>query len=554
MSVIALMNMAREAMLNEQRAITVTSHNMSNVNTEGYSRQSAIFTARKGAQTYAGTIGQGCDITSIQRQHDQFIQTQINDESSNTGRWETANSILREIEIALKQDESYGLNQAMNDFWNAWGDLANEPLGYTERSSLVSTAGRLAETFNLAPENLERLQQTLDVNIQTSVEEINSITKNIATLNAQIFAAETGDRQVANDLRDQRDSLVRDLSEYLDCDLVTDQDGHFNLFLKDGSTLVNGVYNWELKTDNFMPDSRFHDVEWENMGGDRKSVREVIGNGKLFSLIEQRDTYIPQVMEQVDLLAATVTLELNKLHQQGYGADGTSGNAFFSPLEVSAQALNDNNGNAAAEASVYDIDQLALHDYEVVFTANDVVTVRDLTTGLDVVTGHNLTAEPTVFFNGIKMTFSGAPQAGDSFTVSPVDDAAKKMSVSSEVLNDYDKIAASATGQDGKNQMALDIAALQTKNTMLDGTVTFGEYLGKLIGDVGVRKLNAETNEQHHMDLMNQLDTMREVVSGVSIDEEMVNLMQFQRAFQAAAKLISIADEMYEDMLNTLQR
>ena len=271
-------------------------------------------------------------------------------------------------------------------------------------------------------------------------------------------------------------------------------------------------------------------------------------------MIEQRDTFIPEVLGQIDLLAAAITQEVNKIHVQGTASDGTSGNNFFEPLQGDAWASNANLGDAAAEATVFDEAALTLHEYEVIFSDSNNLTVRDKETGLDVATHDLSTDGATVYFEGIKLTFSGTAQAGDTFTVSTTHLTAKNMSVSSAVLQDQDKIATSLSSEPGGNQGALDIAALQSAGTMQDGTVTFGDALAKIIGDVGVAKNDAEMNGSYHEDLLSYLNTMREEVSGVSLDEEMIDMMKFQRAYQAASKLISIADEMYETLINSIRQ
>ena len=553
MSITSILNMAKTSLLNSQLAMNVTSNNIANVDTEGYSRQEAVFSSRGSKYSYYGVVGQGAEISAIQRQHDQFIQDQIIDGSSVSSRWEMTNSILTEIELALTSDDTYGTSKYLNDFWSAWADLSGEPLGYTERGLLVSAAVRLTESFNSTAVSLENIQQDLDSNIQSTVQEINSITNAIASLNEKILGIETGSGMQANDLLDQRDVLLNDLAELVDYDVVTDQNGNANVYLKNGTPLVSGTHNWELNTDNLMSDSQFHDITWDDGSGGERSVLSAISGGKLYAMIEQRDSFIPETLGQLDLLAAAITQEVNKIHVQGTAADGTSGNNFFEPLQGEAWASNANLGDAAAEATVFDEAALTLHEYEVIFSDSNNLTVRDKETGLDVATHDLSTDGATVYFEGIKLTFSGTAQAGDTFTVSTTHLAAKNMSVSSEVLDNQDKIAASLSSEPGGNQGALDIAALQSAGTMRDGTVTFGDALAKIIGDVGVAKTDAETNGSFHEDLLSYLNTMREEVSGVSLDEEMIDLMKFQRSFQAASKLINIADEMYETLINTVK-
>ena len=211
-------------------------------------------------------------------------------------------------------------------------------------------------------------------------------------------------------------------------------------------------------------------------------------------------------------------------------------------------------GDAQVDLNVYDETLLTLHDYQVTFTSDTQFVIKDQYSGQDVIT-HDLAMDgPTVYFEGMELRITGSAQAGDIYYISTSRQAAQDFAVSSDILLHYEKIAASITGDAGDNQVALNITDLQFSKIMSDQTSTFNEYLGKIIGDVGVQKQDAELNVLHHEDIVSNLITMRETVSGVSIDEEMINLMKFQRAFQAASKIITIMDEIYESLLSSLNR
>jgi len=554
MSINSIMNIGQQSLAAQQAALEVTSHNISNVNTEGYSRQRAEFVNNKGYPIYGGVIGGGVDITSIQRVYDQFIAAQINDETSTKSGWETTDSILQEIESSLTENEDYGLNKALNDFWNAWADLADQPTGFTERSALVGAAERLCDTFNARRIGLQTIQENLDVTMQRTVGEINNITASIADLNAQISASELGERRTANDLRDQRDEQLRKLAEYVDYTSVTGEAGQITVLLKNGSPLVSGTQSWKLQADTFMADSNFHQVEWENTDGSRTNVMDAINDGKIGAFIKQRDSFIAGVLNDMDTLAAAITQEVNKSHTRGYGLDGSSGNNFFKPLIARIWEDNSNTGNAQSEVTVYNQTLLTLHDYQVRFTSGTGFVVKDQTTGEDVATHDLIIDGPVVHFDGIELRITDSPQAGDIFYISASRQAAADLAVSSEVSLNYDKIAASKTGDGGDNQVALEINGLQLEKLLSGGSATFNEYLGNIIGQVGVQKQDAEMNVNHHEDILSNLTTLKETVSGVSIDEEMINLMKFQRAYQASAKIITIADELYQTLLSSVNR
>jgi flagellar hook-associated protein 1 FlgK len=552
MSINAVLSMAKESLAVEQRALDVTAHNISNVNTEGYSRQRPELVSNKGYSTYAGIIGRGVDIVSIQRVYDQFITAQLNDETSTKSGWDMTDSVLKEVESVLTEQEDYGLNKTLNDFWNAWADLANQPTGFTERSALLGAAERLCETFNTRRTGLQSVQENLDVTIQGTVEEINSITASIADLNKQISSSELGERRLANDLRDRRDEQLRKLAEYIDYTPVTDSGGQVAVLLKNGSPLVSGTKTWNLRADTLMPDSSFHQVQWENTDGSRTSVMQTIGDGKLSALLKQRDSFIAGVLNDMDTLAATITQEVNRNHALGYGLDGSSGNSFFQPLIARTWQENSNTGNAQSEATVYDQTLLTLHDYQVRFTSDTQFVVKDQKTGQDVIT-HDLAVDgPTVHFDGVELRIADSPRAGDIFYISTCRKAAEDFAVSSEVSLNTEKIAASKTGDAGDNQVALDINGLQFSKLLSGQSATINDYLGKIIGNVGVQKQDAEMNVLHHEDILSSLQTMRDTVSGVSLDEEMINLMKFQRAFQASAKMITIMDELYQSLLSSV--
>jgi flagellar hook-associated protein 1 FlgK len=280
----------------------------------------------------------------------------------------------------------------------------------------------------------------------------------------------------------------------------------------------------------------------------------VVGDGKLGALIKQRDSFIAGVLSDLDILAATIVQEVNQNHMSGYGLDGSTGNRFFESLEPRIWQDNSNIGNAQADLTVYDESLLTLHDYQVTFTSDTEFVIKDQYTGQDVMV-HDLAVDgPSVYFEGMEFRITGSAQAGDIHYISTIRQAAQDFAVSSEVSLHYEKIAASKTGEAGDNQVALDITDLQFSRIMSGQTSTFNEYLGKIIGDVGVQKQDAEMNVLHHEDILSNLKTMRETVSGVSVDEEMINLMKFQRAFQAAAKIITIMDEVYDSLLSSLNR
>ncbi len=199
-----ILNVARGALLTQQRAIDVTGHNIANVNTPGYSRQRVNMQTNTPIPFSPGQMGTGVNAVEIQRIYDRFLGVQISNENQNLGRWEAQKGSIEKVEMILDETSGYGLSQAMSEFWNDWQDLANNPSGHTERTMLKTKSEILANTFNKTYSDLQQIQKDTDDSIKGTIQEINLITDQIADLNQQISEVEvTG--QNANDLRDSRD-------------------------------------------------------------------------------------------------------------------------------------------------------------------------------------------------------------------------------------------------------------------------------------------------------------------------------------------------------------
>ena len=367
--------------------------------------------------------------------------------------------------MVFDESDGYGLGQAMTDFWDAWHDLANNPSAQPERTVVRERSMVLAETFNKMHADLQALQRELDVNIEGTVREINEISVQVAELNEKIAVAEIRG-QNANDFRDTREQLLKDLSGLIDIQTFENSDGHVTVTLQSGKPLVENDRMWELSTE--PNGSGFLNIFWTDSDGNVSDVTSTIEGGKLKGWLEVRDVSIPHYLNQLDELAGTIIDQVNTLHQSGYGLE-------------------------------------------------------------DPVTG--IASTGYAFFSG---------------------SSAADMAVDTEILNDTNKIAASATasGVPGDNSNAIAIAGLQQALVMSGNTATCEDYYNAMVGVVGADVQEATLYFQHQTNVMNQLSNYRESISGVSVDEEMVNLIKFQHAYDAAAKLITTVDEMLITVLN----
>jgi flagellar hook-associated protein 1 FlgK len=567
-----ILQISRQALLANKRALEVISHNIANVNTEGYSRQQVIMGPTTPLDVQPGPIGTGVEIKEIERIYDRFLGIQIIGEKQKLGKWEELNKVYALIENFFNEtdDTTGGLTQLLSEFWNAWYDLANNPTGQSERVNVKIKAEALADALNQKISNLKQIQYDLDSSIKSGIEEVNLLTQQIASLNEKIVQIESGGGE-ALDYRDQRQSLIEELGEWLNITAVENSEGKMTIFTKGGLTLVDHIDSWNLtvKKDS----SGFYAIQWVDSSGNENDITSSITAGKLGAWLEMRDTNIPELLDQVNELAAGLIKEVNKTHSQGIGLSAfttlTSDYAVADP--ATALATVDSNLPFYGEITtgefqiwVYD-DTGAVVDSKTI-TINATTTLNDLQASLNAVDGISavinadntltITAEGNNSFGFANDTSNVLMALGINTFFSGQD--ASDIRLNSVVETDPSMIATGLidpnTGDyaSGDNRNASLIAALQDKLTMADGSATFAEFYAQLVGYVGSKTEEASRNWETEEAFFTQLINNRESISGVSLDEEMANMVLFQQAYEAAAKLVNLADEMFQTLLQML--
>ncbi len=458
-----MLNVAKTALITQQKALDVTANNIANVNTDGYSRQRLNMEQNEPVYYDGGTLGTGVQANrSIQRIYDRFLNAQLVDASAKAGRWQAQKETLEKAELMFDEVSGYGLNNAMNQFWDAWQQLSNNPSGYTERVTLIGESQNMTDVFNKLTRDLYQVQEDSDTSIEGAVEDINRLTREIADLNLKISEVEAGSVHSANDFRDQRDLKLKELSGLINVNSFEDSNGFLTVITSEGHTLVDRVNAWNLTTSTNT--NGFSDVFWESSNGTPQNITASISDGKLKGWIEARDTIIPDYLNRLNDLAQTVIAEVNALHNAG--------------LTLGAPPDD---------------------------------------TGID-------------FFSGTDAT---------------------NIAVNPAVVANSNLIAAALNteGIPGGNGNAVAIGELQNTLTMSGGTATFDKFYNSLVSDVGRNVSQATLNTDHQSMVSLQLETYRAEVSGVSMDEEMVNMVQFQSAYSAAAKMVTTVNEMLESLI-----
>lgn len=246
MSISSLFNMGWNSLSGAQSAIQTTGNNISNVNTDGYSRQEVRFDELSSLDRFPGQMGQGAYAAEVVRHFNKYIEASFLDKNSSYERWDTQYSELQSVESLFNEANGQGINSALTKFFSNWQELAKRPDDKAVREALLAQSDTLAKLIRETDGGMLRLQQEIDQQIKQDVDEVNNILRTIADLNRQINVHDDPGKNNANSLFDQRDKLVRKLSEKLDVTVVDNGGGSFTVNTKGGQTLVDGTEAFEL--------------------------------------------------------------------------------------------------------------------------------------------------------------------------------------------------------------------------------------------------------------------------------------------------------------------
>ena len=555
-NVFGILNTAKTGLLAQQLAIEVTGQNIANVQTEGYSRQEVNFEAMNPRNFGLGQLGTGVRVVGVERSHDKFLYSQILGEADGLGNYGVRKDVFEQLEILLSESNGQGLNQGLGNLFSSLQDLSSNPGALPERSTVIAEAQNLASTFNNLGESLFQVRRNLDATIQVETGRINSLTSEIAELNKAIHANEPVAFS-ANDLRDRRDQRVKELSGLIGLNYVDEMDGQISLTLNNGTPLVLQSTTFSLSTQTNGNNKNFKDIVVSGLNGTNTNVTSSVNGGSLKGLIDMRDTEVTDIKDKLDRLASSIIQEFNNIHQQGFGADGTTGNNFFVPPSVTTEVNTNNIGTATLTATNGNPSAISSDKLEITVTGSNTFSLNNLTTGLNEGSFSFIPGSTFNIAGGFAVTITGGAAIGDKFKISVSEDAARTFSVSSDVASNFSKIAAGQnSNSDGAN--ALKLIGLQSRlsfNSVThvssgSGAFTFDEFYSSIVSNLGIQSFSTQANFAQQEGILLQLNTRRESVSGVSIDEEFINMVKFQQAYNASARLIGIVDELLDTVIS----
>ncbi|WP_028551002.1 flagellar hook-associated protein FlgK [Paenibacillus sp. UNC451MF] len=508
---------SKRALFTQQAALSTTGHNIANANTAGYSRQVVNMVAAKPIEApglmrsnVPGQMGQGVEFDSVTRIREKFLDDQFHNENKSLGSWTVQQDTLEKLEAIINEPSDSGLRSVVDKFWASWSDLSKDPENITGRKIVRENAMAMVDSLNLTSRQLSDLNNDLTENISVKVTQVNSILSTVSDLNAEIKRIE-GMGDSANDLRDQRDLLVDDLSKVINIK-VQETDTGYNVTM--GNTvLVDG--------DTANPTSVAQITSAVASGE--------LNSGEIHGMIVSRDRYVADYQKQLDTLASTIangkiTVTIPK------GAvlpEGTIFNDTVYQGSVENRTLKDD-----LTVTVNGLNGLHKLGY-----LNDDPTkkVGDFFTSKDngAITASNIQLNPTI--------------AAD-----PSNIATSMRTVLNTKTNKEEVIT-------GNNTLAILVS--QLKDTKFDfsstgsaGSVlqsgTINDFLRATVGQLGVQTTEAKRQVDNSKSIVDQVDERRQSVSGVSLDEEMANMIKFQHAYNAAARSMTTFDEMLDKVIN----
>ena len=638
-----ILRMGSSTLSSLQQALSTTGHNIANVNTDGYSRQSVQFETTDSQHYGFGFVGQGSKISSVDRAYNDFLTSQVRDFTSSQSQQGVFVEFASRVDNLLANTET-SLNTSMQNFFGALADVAASPSTLPERQALLGEANNLVDKQKAFYNMLQDLNAEVNSAMQLAVDDINNLADGIAQLNKQITSdINSGSRATPNDLLDQRDRLVQQLSEKIGVTTVEQSDGSLNVFVGNGQPVVVGSQVTHLQTETNPYDSSRFEVGVAGQLSINGSSKFVSG-GELQGLIDFRNRVLAPALSQLGLVSMGLTEAMNDQHLRGMDLDGKLGGKMFADSAITPAAKSTNAGTAEPAVTLDDYTELRASDYQLSFDGAQwhLTRMNDNTSvsGGGPLTLDGLTVDVAV----------GTPTAGDSFRFNPSRAAASSFDL---LISDPRKIAAASPvssvestsntgnatvtglvidsanalpfastvsltynpdamgpglpgfdvtggpgglgpyaydpatdangktitlgttgvsftvsgtpeggdsfdiennfGATGDNSNALVMSELQHKPLLGGKSDTFQETYGAMVAHVGSQQRQGAANLQLETSLLNQAEAYKDSVTGVNLDEEAANLMRFQQAYQAAAQLVKISEEVFQTLMGSIR-
>ncbi|TQP31046.1 flagellar hook-associated protein FlgK [Vibrio cholerae] len=429
-----LLNVGTQSVLTAQRQLNTTGHNISNVNTEGYSRQSVIQGTNAPRQYGGETYGMGVHVENVRRSWDQFAVKELNIASTDYAFKRDTEGNLDMLSKLLSSVASKKIPENLNEWFDSVKSLADSPNDLGARKVVLEKAKLISQNLNDFHETVRLQKDITNKGLALGVERINQLALEIRDLQ-RLMMRVPGPH---NDLMDKHEKLVSELSQYTKVTVTQRKHGEgFNIHIGNGHTLVSGTEASQLRVIDGFPDTQQHRLAMvEGKALKAISARDI--GGKMEAILDMRDEHIPYLMDEVGRLALSFSHEVNTLQSQGLDLRGNVGSALFTDvnLDVIARSRVVTNSNSKADMAVFieDVSQLKGGEYSMQYNGSEfVVTLPSgQQTVLPVVKGN-------VYVDGLRVEVRNPPQVGERILVRPTRNGAAAIRLATE---DATKIAA----------------------------------------------------------------------------------------------------------------
>lgn len=609
----------KRSLMAHSTQINTAGHNITNADTEGYSRQRVqiktfdpLYRPDLTREERPGQVGQGSSVESINRLRDELLDQRIVAQSNQETYWTTREKYYTMIEQVYNEPDEISVRTNMDKYWQSWQELSVYPESQAARQAVVTRGETLAESIQQRYKALSGIGDLINGDIDATVKQINTITKQIADINGEIVKVKAmGDNP--NDLLDRRDLLVEKLSGLANITTDIRDDDEFMVHLE-GNILVQGHVARNFEVEPMTDNNGYSRVIWS----DTKNTVQVSG-GTLGALIELRDVDIREQVQSLNTVTMNFADLVNDVHRAGIGMNNVTGLDFFvqHPFVTSVNGNYDRDGDGVDDHSylfrftgtnsLNPQEKLGLEGemklsgksgtitvpYHATDTIEEVIARINDSDGevkayldrnnrlvLKATTAKEMENPDFVIRhvedNGMFLTGyagilngSGAENAYDfaqadasnalrgEFSVSPVLNPAGYVEVNPDIKGDVLSVAAAYPNSQGKSMIgdaraAVEIASIRNTDVMIGKDRTFDDYFANSVTNVGLKGEQAEMNMLSQNAIMDDLRNLRDSISGVNIDEELAEIIKFQHGYNAAAKFVSVIDQMLDTVINRL--
>jgi flagellar hook-associated protein 1 len=646
-----ILSIGSSALNAAQIGLATTGHNIANASTPGYSRQVVVQAAAQAQNFGYGFIGQGAEVSGVERVYNEILAKQMVSLQSTSASYDTYAAQLTAIDNMLS-DSTAGLNPAMSDFFASVQALSSNPGDIASRQSMLSNAQALVNRFNSIDSRLQEIREGVNTQISSTVGIVNTYAKQIASLNDIIEKSISTTGNTPNDLMDQRDQLVMELSKQIKTTVVAQGQGGYNVFVGNGLPLVIGKDNYNLTTASSPTDPTRIEVAYQTASKTTVLGASSLSGGALGGLIQFRNESLDTVQNQIGQIGMALAGSFNAQHAQGLDANGNPGGVLFNIPAPEVTSNSNNTGTGVLVGAIVDPTAITSSDYRVKYDGTNYTVTRvadqqqqsftSLPQTIDGLTisqasgtinaGDDFMVRPTknlasniaLAFSDVNKLAVGAPavtgtaalsNAGSGVMTTPVADSTYSGSPLASALNftynsgvpntltlspstlpvtvtyggvsttyppgspvtytsgasinvgslsfsisgtpangDQFTVTPTASNGNSDNRNGLLLANLQSgSNVAMLGTTsksTYAKAFAQMVSSVGNKARELKVTGDAEQKALEQATAAMQSESGVNLDEEATNLIKYQQAYQAAGKMMQIASDLFDVLLN----